>query len=142
MTSRRHVTRFTVEFGDCDPAGIVFYPNFFRWMDAASRHFFVAMGVPPWSKISDAPGLIGTPLVDAQAKFRSPASYGDDIDVETSVHEWRRTSFVVSHVIRRREVTLVLGQEVRVFACAEVEDPTRIRAVPPPDSIRRLIEAA
>jgi len=34
--SRTHVTRFTVEFGDCDPAQIVFYPNYFRWMDAAS----------------------------------------------------------------------------------------------------------
>lgn len=28
-----------VEFGDCDPAGIVWFPNFFRWIDAASRHF-------------------------------------------------------------------------------------------------------
>ena len=34
--SLRHTTRFTVEFGDCDPAQIVFYPNYFRWMDAAS----------------------------------------------------------------------------------------------------------
>ena len=22
-----------VDWGDCDPAGIVFYPNFYRWMD-------------------------------------------------------------------------------------------------------------
>ncbi|MFL6695326.1 MAG: acyl-CoA thioesterase, partial [Ramlibacter sp.] len=35
-----------VEFGDCDPAGIVWFPNFFRWIDAASRHFFIACGVP------------------------------------------------------------------------------------------------
>ena len=34
-----HVTEFVVEFGDCDPAQIVFYPNFLRWMDAASLHF-------------------------------------------------------------------------------------------------------
>ena len=24
-----------VKFGDCDPAGIVFYPNFYRWFDEA-----------------------------------------------------------------------------------------------------------
>ena len=35
-----------VEFGDCDPARIVWFPNFFRWIDAASRHFFVECGVP------------------------------------------------------------------------------------------------
>ena len=37
-----------VEFGDCDPARIVWFPNFFRWIDAASRHFFLQCGVPPW----------------------------------------------------------------------------------------------
>ena len=32
-----------VEFGDCDPAAIVWFPNFFRWIDAASRHFFAVV---------------------------------------------------------------------------------------------------
>ena len=50
--SKAHVTRFTVEFGDCDPAGIVFYPNYLRWMDAASLHFFRAMGVPSWQELA------------------------------------------------------------------------------------------
>ena len=26
----------TVEWGDCDPAGIIFYPTYYRWMDAVS----------------------------------------------------------------------------------------------------------
>ena len=30
------------QFGDCDPAGIVFFPNYSRWMDAASHHYFTA----------------------------------------------------------------------------------------------------
>ena len=30
----------TVEWGDCDPAGIIFYPTYYRWMDAASWHLF------------------------------------------------------------------------------------------------------
>ena len=140
MTAGRNVVRFTVEFGDCDPAGIVFYPNFFRWMDAASRHYLVAMGIPPWHHVADAPGLIGTPLVDVHATFRHPASYGDEITVETAVLEWRRTSFVLSHIIRRAELVLVEGREVRVFACADSEDPKKIRAMQPPESIRRLIE--
>ena len=46
--SRIHTLSVTVEFGDCDPAQIVYYPNFFRWMDAASRHYFAAAGVPLW----------------------------------------------------------------------------------------------
>ena len=34
-----------IQWGDCDPAGIVFYPNFFRWMDAATWHFFDAASI-------------------------------------------------------------------------------------------------
>jgi 4-hydroxybenzoyl-CoA thioesterase len=135
--SRRHVTRFTVEFGDCDPAQIVFYPNFFRWMDAASLHFFAAVGVPPWHKRKAADGIIGTPLVDAQASFIAPATYGDRIAVETTVSEWRSRSFVMLHRIRRGRTMLAEGREVRVFARRHPDDPHRIQAVPPPADIRK-----
>lgn len=134
--TRRHVTRFTVEFGDCDPAQIVFYPNFFRWMDAASLHFFRAAGVPSWRDFEAQTGIIGTPLVDASAKFIRPASYGDMIDVEASVLEWRGKSFVMAHVIRRDDTVLVEGREVRVFARRHPDDPARIQAVDVPAAIR------
>ena len=40
--SKTHIHRVDVHFGDCDPAGIVFFPNFSRWMDASSLAFFMA----------------------------------------------------------------------------------------------------
>jgi 4-hydroxybenzoyl-CoA thioesterase len=138
--SRVHTSRFTVEFGDCDPAGIVFYPNFFRWMDAASLHFFRAAGLPPWREMEARNGIIGTPLVDAQARFLRPASYGDVVDIETTIAEWRDKSFVLTHVIRRGGDVLVEGREVRVFAARDPGDAARIRAVAPPASVRALCE--
>lgn len=134
--SRHHISHFTVEFGDCDPAQIVFYPNYFRWMDAASLRFFRAAGVPPWREFEAQCGIIGTPLVDASARFLRPASYGDAIDVDTVIDEWRGKSFVMSHIIRRGTDVLVEGREVRVFAKRHPDDPSRIQAVPPPDSIK------
>jgi 4-hydroxybenzoyl-CoA thioesterase len=132
----RHVTRFTVEFGDCDPAQIVFYPNYFCWMDAAALHFFRAAGVPSWRDYEAQTGIIGTPLVDASARFIRPASYGDVIDVEASVAEWRGKSFVMAHVIRRGDTVLVEGREVRVFARRHPDDPARIQAVDVPAAFR------
>ena len=134
--SRHHVSHFTVEFGDCDPAQIVFYPNFFRWMDAASLRFFRAAGVPPWREFEAQSGIIGTPLVDASARFLRPATYGDLLDIDTAIEEWRGKSFVMSHVIRRGEDVLVEGREIRVFAKRHPTDPARIQAVPPPESVR------
>ena len=49
--SKTQIHRVTVHFGDCDPAGIVFFPNFSRWMDEASLAFFMACGVPPWRAV-------------------------------------------------------------------------------------------
>lgn len=139
--SRTHTTRFTVEFGDCDPAQIVFYPNYFRWMDAASLHFFRSAGIANWHEREAADGVLGTPLVDAQARFIAPATYGDEIEVETTVVEWRRKSFVLQHRIRRGDTLIVEGREVRVFARRDPNDPRRIQAVTPPEDVKALCGA-
>jgi len=134
---RHHTSHFTVEFGDCDPAQIVFYPNYFRWMDAASLRFFRAAGVPAWREFEAECGIIGTPVVDASARFLRPASYGDLIEVDTVVAEWRGKSFVMSHIIRRDADVLVEGREVRVFARRNPDDHRRVQAVEVPASIRQ-----
>jgi 4-hydroxybenzoyl-CoA thioesterase len=138
--SKTHITRFTVEFGDCDPAQIVFYPNYFRWMDAASLRFFEAAGIPPWHKRDVGDGIIGTPMVDAQASFRATATYGDRIEIETSIVEWRNTSFVMRHVIRRGATVLVEAREVRIFAEQHPDDRLRLKPVPAPPDVRRRFD--
>ena len=135
----RHTTRFTVEFGDCDPAQIVFYPNFLKWIDSAARHFFVAAGVPSWSEMEAKTGIIGTPLVEVSVRFVRPATYGDEIAVESWIDEWRARSFVMKHIIRRGDDVLVEGTEIRVFARRNSGDPRRIEAVAPPEDVRRLL---
>jgi len=125
-----------VEFGDCDPARIVWFPNFFRWIDAASRHFFIQCGVPPWHETAKTMGLIGTPLVDTQASFIRTASYGDVLTIHTSITEWRNKSFVQNYRILRDNEEIMTCNEVRIFA-ADKEDGG-IRALPVPESIRLL----
>lgn len=129
--------KVNVEFGDCDPAGIVYFPNFFRWMDAASRHWFVARGVPTWRECEQRWGVIGTPIVDAHSKFMKPALYGEQLWIDTTVAEWRRSSFVQRHRIWRGPDLLVEGTEVRVFA-ARGPGGQGIKAVPVPEGIRTL----
>lgn len=125
-----------VEFGDCDPAGIVYFPNFMRWIDAASRNYFVACGVPSWRDTEESHGIIGTPIVDTHARFVRPATYGDRISVETSVAEWRKRSFVMRHVIRRGGDVLVEATEIRIFARRVPGERSKIEAVAIPDFVR------
>jgi 4-hydroxybenzoyl-CoA thioesterase len=138
--SKIQIHQVHVEFGDCDPAGIVWFPNFFRWVDASSRHFFAQCGVPRWAELTPINGIIGTPLVDTKANFVRPASYGDQLEVHTSIPEWGEKSFVHRHEIRSGEVVLCEIIEKRVFAIRHPEDPKRIKAVAAPPEIRALCE--
>jgi len=126
-----------VEFGDCDPARIVWFPNFFRWIDAASRHFFIQCGVPSWDETEKTRGIIGTPLVDTHARFVKTASYGDTLQIHVHVAEWREKSFVQRYRVTRGEDLIMECDEVRIFA-ARREDGKGIRALPIPADIKTL----
>jgi 4-hydroxybenzoyl-CoA thioesterase len=125
-----------VEFGDCDPAGIVWFPNFFRWIDAASRHFFIECGVPSWQETRQSMGLIGTPLVDTQASFVQTASYGDVLQIHTQISEWRNKSFVQTYRVMRGDDVIMRCTEVRIFAADKPGGGIRAMAVP--EEIRGL----
>lgn len=143
--TRTVVHTVRVEFGDCDPARIVWFPNFFRWIDAASRNFFVQCGVPPWHETERTLGIIGTPLVDTHAKFIKTVSYGDVLQIHTHVAEWRGSSFVHRHRMLRSNADgstdlIMECDEVRVFAARLPGEATAIKAVAAPQDIRRLCE--
>ena len=129
-----------VEFGDCDPAGIVWFPNFFRWIDAASRNFFTQCGVPRWEETTRTLGVIGTPLVDTRSRFLKTASYGDTLAVHVTVKEWRDKSFVQAYRITREDDLIMECEEVRIFATTRNDGKNSIRAVPIPPSIRVLCQ--
>ena len=132
-----------VQFGDCDPARIVWFPNFFRWIDAASRNFFVQCGVPPWFETEKTHGIIGTPLVDTKARFIKTASYGDTLEIYTHIGEWRAKSFVQNYSLRRGADLIMECEEVRIFAARRDNaqaGETAIRAVAIPPDIRKLCE--
>ena len=134
--SKTTVFNVQVQFGDCDPAGIVFFPNFSRWMDASSYQFFLQCGVPPWRELERTRGIIGTPLLEIHTRFLKPATYGETIAVHTSVDEWRAKVFVQRHRIVRGDDLLCEGTEVRAFCLRD--ESGRIRAVPVPEDILAL----
>jgi 4-hydroxybenzoyl-CoA thioesterase len=136
--SKTVVYEIEVMFGDCDPAGIVFFPNFSKWMDASSLNFFVKCGVPPWRELKKTTGIIGTPLLEINTKFMRPATYGERLQIHTSVVEWREKVFIHKHVVKRGDDVLCEGTEVRAFVIHPPENPDRIKSIPVPADIKAL----
>ena len=137
-TAKTIVFEVEVSFGDCDPAGIVFYPNFSRWMDASSVNFFIQCGLAPWRELVKTTGIIGTPLLEIHTKFKRTATYGETLQIHTSVQEWRDKVFVHKHVVMRGDELLCEGSETRVFCVRVPGDPDRIKAIPVPEDIKAM----
>jgi 4-hydroxybenzoyl-CoA thioesterase len=129
-----------IRFGDCDPAGIVYFPRYHRWMDAASLHFFMSFGVPPWHVLEHTTGIIGTPLLEHHAKFTKSATYGEKLLITTHIEEWRHKVFLQKHVITRDDDLICESLETRIFCKRDPEDRRRIHGIAVPEDIRKLCE--
>lgn len=88
-------TRIQVSFGDCDPAGIVFYLNILRWCDAAFHtHLRPAGGHAGLCAKFHAEGI---GLVESTARFQSPLRDGDLLEIDTRISDWGRRTLTVTH---------------------------------------------
>jgi 4-hydroxybenzoyl-CoA thioesterase len=120
-----------VEWGDCDPAGIVYYPRYFAYFDNCTASLFEAAGLPKHQMLKTY-GIVGIPMVDTRARFLAPSKFGDDIIVESCISEWHRSSFDVQHKVFKGDVLAVECSETRVWAVRSKSDPETIegQAVP------------
>lgn len=95
-----------ISFGDCDPAGIVFYPNYFRWMDA-TFHAFLHDRSDGHAALCARLGARGLGLMEAKLGFRSPATEGMTLGYVILGIEWSDRSFEI-HYRARQAGRLVL----------------------------------
>jgi 4-hydroxybenzoyl-CoA thioesterase len=130
--------RIRVEWGHCDPAGIVFYPNYFRWFDECFALLFESAGLA-LPKLYREYGLKGFPLLEAKASFQAAASFGDELDSESSIIEWNAKTLKVQHRLLRRTKRLVEGWELRTCAVPHPDNPERMKAAPIPEEVKRRL---
>ncbi len=137
----RHARRLRIEWGDCDPAGIVFYPRYFAFFDASTALLFEhVLGVRKAEMIATW-GIVGIPMVDTRARFIIPSVFGDDVTIESEVAEFRRSSFDVRHRLLKDGALAVEGFETRVWAGRHPDDPQRLKAQPiPAEVVQRFAE--
>lgn len=125
-----------VEWGDCDPAGIIFYPTYFRWMDAATWAFTDSVGFGPKRMRAEHRAM---PLVSAECEFIAPAEHGDRCEVRSRIARFGGKSFVVAHDIVRSDGTLLArGTETRVWGRYEGGPGTPMKGEAISDPLKAL----
>jgi 4-hydroxybenzoyl-CoA thioesterase len=128
-----------VHWGDCDPAGIIFYPTYFRWIDAASWALFDAAGYgPKWMKAQH----VAMPLVSVECQFLYPAEHGDRCEVRSRIARFGGKSFVVAHEIVRSDGTvLAKARETRVWGRHVGGPGTPMKGEPLPAELKQRFRA-
>ena len=111
----------TVQWGDCDPADIVYYPNYYRWMDNASHHMFAQRGFS-FDEMRRIYNSLGFPLVSAEATFTAPSRVGDNLTIHSRLASKSKKSVVVEHHVLRDEIVCVMGREIRIMGAKRPED--------------------
>lgn len=129
-----------IEWGDCDPAQIVFYPRYLAYFDACTTALFKKAGLSKRQMLK-AHQIVGIPLVDLRASFKAPSRFSDTVIVESEITEWRRSSFSVHHRLSNKGVLAVECFEVRVWAAVSEADPERIESKPVPREVIEMFSA-
>jgi 4-hydroxybenzoyl-CoA thioesterase len=109
----------------------VWYPRYFEWFDASTAALFAAAGVSN-SVMHKKYRIVGIPMVDTRAKFYIPSKFEDELTIETTVLEFRRSSFDVRHRMLKNGALAVAGFETRVWTVKDSDDPERLRSEPIP----------
>ena len=127
--------QLTIEWGHCDPAGIVFYPRYFEMFDASTAFLFAkALGMTKREMLARYEAA-GFPMVDTRAKFYVPTAFGDTIRIESAIDQFRRSSFDVRHRLFHGDTLAVEAFETRVWVGRDPADAGRIRSQPIPKEI-------
>ena len=132
LTYKRH-TR--IECGDCDPAGIVFFPRYFAMFDSCTTALFSeALGMSKYQFFKHYK-FAGYPMVDTRARFLKPCKFGDDVTIETKVVKFGRSSFEVEHRLTLNGELCVEAFDKRVWVERDPTDPEKIKAAPVPKEV-------
>lgn len=128
-----------VEWGHCDPARIIYNPNYFTWMEDGAHFLFEAAGLNLNAMAMRDHDFRGIPLIKSEVVFKAPARVGDLLVLSSRVARWGGKSFDIEHRFFLDGAIITEGRQTRVWGHAVAHDPDRLEAIVVPDSVRTAL---
>lgn len=130
-----HRRNVTIAWGDCDPAGIVYYPRYFQMFDTSTVELFYAAAGYTKFEMMRRFDFAGFPMVDTGARFSMPSRFGDEVTIESRIARLGRSSFDIEHRLLRGSAIAIEAHEKRVWVRRHPDDPDRIESTPIPQEL-------
>lgn len=127
--------RRLIEWSECDPAGIVYYPRYAEIFDANTNALFHHVTGMTKRQIQAEHQIVGWPMVDSQVSFYAPATYGDEVEVTSHVAGFGSSSIELQHRIAHLNGTVIAaGKDKRIWVGKHPDKPDAIKAKPLPEA--------
>ena len=126
-------TEKDIRFHHCDPAGIVFYPQYFYLLSEAMEDFMAAAGKPQHEQINVL--RRGWPIIKLDVDFLRMSRYGDRVSIDVVVKRVGGASLALDYLIRGPEGDRLKASTVVVHVDLETD-----KAIPIPDDVRLAFE--
>jgi len=131
MINRRKIH---VEWGDCDPAQIVYFPRYLEYFDGCTAALFAKTGFSKREMLKIY-GIIGFPVVELKCSFMAPSYFSEDVVVESEIIKWGTSSFLVRHRLYKGKLLAVECHETRVWVERSAANPEKMKSKPVPREI-------
>jgi tol-pal system-associated acyl-CoA thioesterase len=116
-----------VYYEDTDAQGVVYYANYFRFMERARTEWLEAMGVDHVTMMNEDNRILV--VTEAHAKFVIPARLGDNLTVTAILNRLGRATFEIEQNIYRGGLQgelLIQGGVTAAYLAADTMKPKRI----------------
>jgi acyl-CoA thioester hydrolase len=129
----RHVHRLRVRYAECDAQGVVFNAHYLAYFDIGLTELW-RRALGSYQAMVD--GGADVTVAQATVRYRRPARFDDEVDVEARVVRFGTTSMGVEFRLTRDRELLAEGEIAYVFvdsAGAKLPVPEWIREALEPD---------
>ena len=127
-----HTTQIKVRYAETDRMGVVYYANYFIWFEVARTELLKAVGIS-YREIEEKRNIY-LMVVESRCRYLKPATYDDNITVQTSVSEIKNTSLIFKYKVYKGPDLISEGDTVHVFTNTYGR-PTKI-----PQDIKSLLK--
>jgi 4-hydroxybenzoyl-CoA thioesterase len=126
-------TRRTVRFADCDPAGIVFFPQYMVMLNTLVEEWFdEGLGIAYAGLIGER--RIGLPTVRLEVDFTAISRHGEVLTQRVGIAQLGRSSLTLQHAFLGGDALRMRARQVLVCTSLITHKPQ-----PLPDDVRAAL---
>jgi acyl-CoA thioester hydrolase len=106
-------SRFRVRYAETDQMGMVYYANYFVWMEVGRTDFCRECGFSYAELEREEKAFL--PVAEADCRYHAPARYDEDIIVETEIARLNRRLVEFTYTIKSNGALIAEGRTLHVI---------------------------